>query len=230
MSASNSLIHYNSINHGARLIVFFSDFPTETGLNYLIKNTSLNSSYLESKSYSMDIHSMESIKSNKENQPHSMRVYNLINHLLVLKRRGTYSQIIFLTENHNIESLKLFLSLNIFYLLSKNEGVDFIHKSVFKTINAIGPGASPKVIEKIGGDEVHKSLSQREWFVLDSLSRNLSPSTISKTSGISIKTISAHKINAMNKLRFTSPQLLKLLMRLAEVKSISTITIKEVPN
>ncbi|HHQ4306916.1 TPA: helix-turn-helix transcriptional regulator, partial [Serratia fonticola] len=98
------------------------------------------------------------------------------------------------------------------------------------TINAIGPGASPKVIEKIGGDEVHKSLSQREWFVLNSLSRNLSPSTISKISGISIKTISAHKINAMNKLRLTSPQLLKLLMRLAEVKSISTITIKEVPN
>ncbi|WP_260514493.1 LuxR C-terminal-related transcriptional regulator [Serratia fonticola] len=230
MSASNSLTHYHSINHGARLIVFFSDFPTETGLNYLIKNTPLHSSYLESKSYSTDIHSIEIIKSNKENRPHSMRAYDLINHLLVLKRRGIYSQIIFLTENHNIEILKLLLSFNVFYLLSKNECMDFIHKSVLNPMNIIGPGASPKVIEKIGGDEVLKSLSQREWFVLNSLSRNLSPSTISKLLGISIKTISAHKINAMNKLRLTSPQLLKLLMRLAEVKSISTITIKEMSN
>lgn len=230
MSIRNETPYLKTINNVAMFVVFFSDCPTEAGLNYLIKNNkSACHPHSENKNYDLEIYNSWRGALDEESQHSIMPVYDFINHFLALKRRHIDSKLIFLTDNKNVESIRLLASLNIFYLLSKNESVNFIHEVITNSVTITNQNASPKVIEKIADMEISQTLSKREWFILNSLARNLSPNAISKTSGISIKTVSAHKVNAMNKLRMTSPQLTKLLMRLAEVKSISTIMIKDAP-
>ncbi|WP_447876256.1 helix-turn-helix transcriptional regulator [Serratia fonticola] len=230
MSIMKVPAYLNRTNYGPIFIFFFSDSPTETGLNHLIKSNSKAFLYhSDNNNYDMGIYNTGSGDLDEKTQHSTIPVYDFINNTLILKRRYIDSKFIFLIENNNIESIRLLASLNIFYLLSKNEDVHFIHKAITNQVNIMSQKTSPKVIDKIPNGEINKTLSMREWFVLNSLARNLSPNAISKASGISIKTISAHKVNAMNKLRLTSPQLLKLLMQLAEVKSISTIMIKDSP-
>ncbi|MNN74241.1 DNA-binding transcriptional activator BglJ [compost metagenome] len=128
-----------------------------------------------------------------------------------------------------MEILHSLTSFKMFHLLSKKETLQFIHRVVTQSVNTNNQYASPGIIEKKEANGANKPLSQREGFVLNSLARKITPAAIGKMAGIIIKTVSAHKMNAMRKLGLTSPQFLQLLVGLSEVKNISTMVLKEPP-
>lgn len=195
-------------------IVYFNDFCTELGLNYL----------LASERTGVDTYNTQcSI------QQYSMPTYDLINFFSTLKRGCIDNRIIILTDNKDVEILTFLASFNIFYLLSKKETPQFIHRAITKPEGTNQKNLSPNLIRKIEDNVANKPLTPREWFVLHSLARRLTPASIGKMAGINIKTVSAHKMRAMRKLGLTSSQLLQLLMRLAEVRNINTMMLKESP-
>lgn len=202
------------MSQGSCFIVFFNDFCTEMGLNYLLENA-----YSELGVYKMQ----------RSIQQYTMPTYDLINYFSALKRDCINNRVIILTENKEMEIFHSLTSFKMFHLLSKKETLQFIHRVVTQSVNTNNQYASPGIIEKKEANGANKPLSQREWFVLNSLARKITPAAIGKMAGINIKTVSAHKMNAMRKLGLTSPQFLQLLVGLSEVKNISTMVLKEPP-
>lgn len=213
MTVKQETERQNTIRQGACFIVYFNDFCTEMGLNYLLK-----SEHTGVGTYNTQ-HSI---------QQHTMPTYDLINYFSSLKKGCLDNRIIILTENKDVEVLNFLSSFNMFYLLSKKETPQFIHRVVTQPVE-INKNVSPDIIDKIEDSAANKPLSRREWFVLQSLSRKLTPAAISKMAGINVKTVSAHKMRAMRKLGLNSSQFLQLLMRLAEVRNINTMILKESP-
>lgn len=227
----NPYIHYrNFMQHGTRFVVFFSDFAADIGLNYLLRYRRLAaSSFRNTRSVVNKSNAMKGEVDSKTQQ-RVMPVYESINYFLALNKTHPENKVIILTENYNPHMLKLFASFKIFDLLSKKESPNFIYRVVIDPVDVINQHISPDIVETIGEWKDQKSLSQREWFVLSHLARNLTPAVISRISGLNVKTISTYKISAMKKLGLTPSQFLHLLMMLGEVTTISTIVIESSSN
>lgn len=227
----NPNMHYeSSMSCGTQTLVFFSDFAADIGLKNLLRNSpSFSSLHYYSGFLSASLRQQwktEITPSVTKIQQDAMPVYDSINYLLQLNKRHPFNKIIVFTESHEHIIVKLLASFNAFYLLSKKESPRFIHCAITTPINVYNQYASPDIIKNIGGNWDHKSLSSQEWFILNQLAKIQSPATISNITGLSVKTISNHKRNAMRKLGLSSLELLQLLIMLGESKEISTMIVK----
>ncbi|NTY87921.1 response regulator transcription factor [Serratia fonticola] len=225
------IMHYeNTMNYETQTLVFFNDFAADIGLKTLLRTSPPFSSLHYYSGYlgvpMSHPWKTEITPSVTKTQQDAVPVYESINYLLRLSMMHPTNKIIVFAESHEHIIVKLLASFNAFYLLSKKESPHFIHCAITTPINVYNQYASPDIIKNIGGNWNHKSLSSQEWFILNQLAKIQSPATISNITGLSVKTISNHKRNAMKKLGYSSLELLKLLIMLGELKEISTMIVK----
>ena len=217
-------------NKSIRTLVFFSDFAADMGLKSILQNglpvepERFGQAYFENEiGYPRDADMDFSIP---KSERYVMPLYDIINYFLRLDSIQPKNQLIVFTENNDHIMLKLLASFNKFYLLSKKESLQFIHHAVAEPTGIFEQHASPDIINKIGGRMENERLTHRQWFVLNQLAKSLSPAVIGGIWGLHVKTISTHKTNIMKKLGFTPWQFTQLLMKLGEVREISTVEIK----
>ncbi|MDK2375042.1 LuxR family transcriptional regulator [Serratia fonticola] len=196
-------------------LVFFTDFVADIGIKYMLNNIS-SSNRLEYFYRDMVYRTEQYV----------MPIHELLDSLLMVNCTQPKNKIIFLTEGDDPILLRLLASFDMFYFLSKKESLQFIQQAFDDPVDVFEQHASPCIINKIRENWRGERLTHKQRLILNQLAKSLSPTEIGRTLGVHLKTISTHKINIMKKLGYTPWQFTQLLMKLGEVRKISTIKIK----